>query len=583
MVDKNNIKVLFVNPPSMPYYLIEKFLAGEPVQFNQVLAMPMAFLYLGAVLERDLPGVDVKLVDLAKAVRDHTRTDDPTPIGVADLIERTMRAEVPDDFVPDFIGITILFSTANRSTIAVAEILKRRWPSVPIIVGGMHATNSTPELLSVPAIDYVCRGEGESIIVPFAQAIAAGESPETLTGVFGRGKLTGQNKPTELARWIDDLDRIPFPAWHLLTLEDYILPSGRTRRLDTMSLDGEATIVTTRGCPFSCTFCSSSTVHGRKMRYRSVENVIEEIRILYHRFGVRVFVPEDDLFTVKKDRIIAMCHAVADEFPGIKFQFPNGLSVATLDEDVIRALKRIGMQIASIAIESGSAHTQRHIIKKNCDLDRARDVVQICRDMGIVVRTNFVLGFPGETRAMIEESVAYARSIATDWSLFFVAAPLVGSEMFRQFSDLGHIDGTFNWDNSFYHERHFDTAEISAVDLKNICYRANIENNFFQNYNFRTGNHEQAMTLYQDIHRSYPNHLAALYCIGLCHRAMGRTADYTAAMAACDKLLAEAEPDSLPRRIYDTCPEYFTELTPPADGAAPHLSVPPPPRGTAAL
>ncbi|HXP93276.1 MAG TPA: hypothetical protein VN905_07375, partial [Candidatus Binatia bacterium] len=196
-------------------------------------------------------------------------------------------------------------------------------------------------------------------------------------------------------------------------------------------------------------------------------------------------------------------------------------------------------------------------IKKNCDLDRARRVVQDCRDAGIMVRTYFVLGFPGETREQIQETLDFAADIATDWSNFHIAAPLVGTEMYEQMLDRGDIDSTFNWDGAFFRERQFDTAEIGAEDLKNTAASANLRINFFGNYNLRHGHYERALRLYEDILERYPDHMAAQYCIGLVHRMMG---DENAFRAAIEKCKGQLVASQMAQEHLQLHPELFPEL-----------------------
>lgn len=504
------MRVLFVNPPSVPYNMLIKSFGREPVRLRQTVAMPMGILYLSAVLKRDIPEVDIRIVDLAKVYREWADSGEDAPDHFEFMVEDTIDGVVDPFWRPDLVGISTLFSTADKSSRVIAEVCKTRW-TTPVVMGGMHSTNAVESLLRSGVVDYVCRGEGETVITRLARACAGAEDPESIQGVIGRKKLTR----TESCPLIYDLDQIPFPAWDLIPMHEYV-QGGRARSLETIEQDREATIVTTRGCPFHCTFCASWTVHGREMRYRSVGNVLAELRTLRYRFGVTSVIPEDDLFTVKKPRIIELCNTVADELPGMHFQFPNGLSVATLDADVIRAMVRMGMTVANIAIESGSDEVQRKVIKKNVNLARARAVVEACRAEGIVTRCYFILGFPGETRAQIQETIEFARSLPADWCVFNVAAPLIGTEMYDQLLKRGEINESFNWDDAFFHERAYDSPEVSAEELKRVAEEANREINFFGNYNLRIGNKTRAAELFSDILRMYPDHEIARECLSRC-------------------------------------------------------------------
>lgn len=558
-------RVLFINPPSAPYTSVVQVLDKKMPTVLQPIAMPMGILYLSATLERDIPGIEICIVDFAKALRELIAEEERDPTDFDAFAANVLAEQVPDDFVPDVIGMSILFSTAHRSTGHIADAVKRLWKDAPVVVGGMHATNAADALLKMPSVDFVCRGEGESIIAELVQRMRSLDDPESIQGIFDQKKLQAagpvRGMGLESAPLIDDLDEIPLPAWHLLPMGEYVQSIGsRVRRLDTIEQDGEATIVTTRGCPFSCTFCSSWTVHGRKMRVRSAANVVQELEILHERYGVGLVIPEDDLFTVKKPRIIELCNAVADRFDGsIGFQFPNGLSVATLDEDVIDGMIRMGMKLANIAIESGSAEVQRNIIKKNCDLERARHVVQICRDKGIFTRCYFIIGFPGETLEQIEETFAFASSLPSDWNVFNIAAPLIGSEMYAQMLSRGDIDDTYNWDSAFFHERSFDTKEIEAEHLKELVYASNIKINFFNNHALRTGDYQRAISMFQEILLSYPSHLIAQYCIAIAQRDMGDEQGFRESLSICKRMLGDETLD-MPRQHYDEFRDFLPEL-----------------------
>jgi len=296
------------------------------------------------------------------------------------------------------------------------------------------------------------------------------------------------------------------------------------------------------------------------MRYRSIENILAEIDILYHKYNVRSFVPEDDLFTVKKGRIINLCNAVSSRYKDLKFQFPNGLSVATLDDDVIAAMIRMGMNVACIAIESGSDFVQRKIIKKNASLPRARKVIQSCRDQGVIARCFYVLGFPGETKEMIEETISFSASVSSDWSVYNIAAALSGTEMFDTLLADGVISNDYNWDDSNYQVRTYDSPEITAVELKKIQRGADITNNFFHNYNLKIGNFDRAIVLFEDILDRYPDHLAAKYCYAIAHKGKGNIEHYKITIKACEDLIMNGENASNTRDLYRDFIDEFVEL-----------------------
>jgi uncharacterized radical SAM superfamily protein len=322
---------------------------------------------------------------------------------------------------------------------------------------------------------------------------------------------------------VRDLDTIPFPVWDLIDMEVYTTRASRWE-IGTTPNSRVVCIVASRGCPFRCTFCSSHTVHGHKVRLRSIENIVAEVRELHERYGVNVIMPWDDIFTMGRTRTIELLRQLrALQIPGFQIQFQNGLSVHALDEEIIDALILTGMPMTAVAIESGSEEVQRNLIKKRCDLMKARRLVSYMRKRGVFVRCLFILGFAGETRAQMQETIDYAKSLSADWCVFSIATPLVGSEMYAQWVKAGVIeDGPAFWGASSYGHRSFDTPEISAEDLNELAYRANLECNFVGNPNLISGRYERAAQLFRDIVAKFPFHVIAWYCLMRCEELLGR-------------------------------------------------------------
>jgi len=554
------MNILFLNPPTIPYNILVSSLGNPKTHFSQVVAMPMGILYLGAVIQKSFPDANIDVVDLARNVRERNNLNDREAMSVKDFFNDALRKSLAESYQPTIICVSVMFSTAHSTCMDLALVCKEIWPKTPIIIGGMHATSAVDSILENKAVDYVCKGEAESIMVEIVQKANQGEPLDTIQGVVSRltlaeSKMNNSALPT--APLIDNLDEIPLPAWDLIPMVEYI-STGRVRRMDEISHDYAATIVTTRGCPFSCTFCATWTVHGRKMRFRSTENVIKELEILSEKYGVNLIAVEDDLFTVKKPRFIELCNAIHERFgEQLEWHVPNGLSVSTLDEDIIDALCKLNITITNVAIESGSAYTQRHIIKKNCNLDRARKVTKLFHDKGVITRTYFIIGFPGETRELIKESLDFAASLQIDWVNIGIAAPLIGTEMYDQLLDRGDIDNSFNWDDAFFQERSFDTTEVSAQELKDTMQLANLKINFFENYNIRTENWDRALTLFIEIINNYPLHLACLYCLAICYRGKGDEATSEKYLKRCRKLIVDDSINDLAKVHMRLVPDAF--------------------------
>ena len=322
--------------------------------------------------------------------------------------------------------------------------------------------------------------------------------------------------------------------------------------------------MTTRGCPYRCTFCSSFTVHGRSMRYRTDENVLAEVQALYDTYGVNLIIPEDDLFTVNRKRVISLLTALKGlNLPDFEMQFPSALSINTLDEEVLDSLIGAGMKICVLAVESGSTYTQRHIIKKNCNLEKAKSHVAYLKKKGIMVRCYFIFGFPAETKELMRESIDFAKELAADWSTMNIAAPLVGTEMYRQFVEMGVIeDNLETWSEAFFGSREFDTEEITADELNELAYRANLEINFLNNPSLVSGNYEKAIDIFDDILGSHPFHLVAIDCLIKCHQGLG---NFDTVQALKERSLVLLKTDERARDMFIKYSDLMSFLSAPAD------------------
>ncbi|MBU1564931.1 MAG: B12-binding domain-containing radical SAM protein [Proteobacteria bacterium] len=500
--------VLFVNLLTLPLDDVKAVFYLKSIR-TQSVSMPMGILYLSAAAKKaDCVG-EVGIIDYVLELGNSGKYSDMDA-----FIEGVAKKSAK--FEPDVLAFSLNFSASHAFFTRTFCALHKLWPKAVTIPGGVHASNIARHLFTEIDIDYVAFGECETSFVDFLREI--GESSiVNIQGIYSRRKLPEAGH-VESANFVDDLDTLAFPDWGLIDMDRYIVSLGRQR--DIGKVQKHASLITTRGCYFRCTFCSAHTVHGRTMRLRSAENVLQEMQLLYDRYGITLFMPEDDLFTANKKRVLDLLTAIKEmSIPGLEMQFPAALSVNTLDESLIDALMGAGMRILVLAIESGSAYVQKNVIKKNCDLVKARRLASYAKSKGLLVRCYFIFGFPGETKEQMRETVEYAKTLQVDWCVFNIATPLVGSEMFSQFVEMGCIqDCSDAWASTVFDKRQFDTKDISADELNDFAYRANLECNFLHNPNIINGDYTKAIDLFQDIVRKHPFHVIGWYCIWLCHQ-----------------------------------------------------------------
>ena len=323
------------------------------------------------------------------------------------------------------------FSTTTSSFldgVALARRLKEKQPDIRIVFGGVHVSAvGAPLLADYPVIDHLCVGEGE---VTFAK-LAEKTDPSAIDGlIFRNEKGPVVNSPRAA---LPDLDDLPFPAYDLLDG----FPRGYQLPLFSYIRGPGATMVTSRGCPYQCAFCDRS-VFGRTYRYNSAEYIYAHMEYLRRRFGVRHINIYDDLFTVNRERIEALCRRLVKHPLGVRFNC--AVRVGHADEDLLGALKAAGCLMVSLGIESGDPRVLS-MIKTGVDPDRVRRTVQRIQNAGIRVKGLFMMGLPGETVASIRKTSDFALSLDLDDMNMAKFTPFPGTRMWKEIDSLGAFDG----------------------------------------------------------------------------------------------------------------------------------------------
>lgn len=471
-------KILLLLPP----YTI-------PASMPKRVQPPLGIAYLGAFLEQK--GYDVQLCDSLIEGFDHSEMigDDLICYGlsVADIRKRVAA------FKPDVVGISCLFTIQAQKAYQVCASIKDLDPDIVTVMGGAHPSAMTDEVLATGNVDFVVPGEGELTFYQLVQAIEKGED---LSKVGGIAYLQNNEMfRTAAADYIVNLDDLPLPARHLLPMEEYFIkdrPHGtatRHRRSTPM--------ITSRGCPAKCTFCSIHTVWGREYRGRSAASVLTELRHLIENYGIKEVQIEDDNLTYSKPRATELLDAIIEADLGISFTTPNGIAAWVLDRPLLEKLKQAGFYRLTLAIESGSQRVLHDIIKKPLKLEKVKEIATICRELGFEIDTFFVVGFPGETKAEIQETFDFANSLDVDNAKFFVATPYPGTELYQTAKDKGYLHKDFDIHNANSFTRgQISTPDWTAEELESMVARATLRTqanflrkkpvayvkNIFQNY-----------------------------------------------------------------------------------------------------
>jgi radical SAM superfamily enzyme YgiQ (UPF0313 family) len=409
----------------------------------------------------------------------------------------------------NIVGISVMFSSSHGFFTIVSRMVRETLKNSVIVCGGIHATNVAGFILgSQEEIDYVICGEAENAFPKLIENIASNNF-KSIPGVHSKQdiQITDNGKPI-VTKPVEDIDIDYNKYKNALDVELY---ANNTSLFSLSKTDIQVksfAIMASRGCPMHCVFCAAHTVHGHKPRWRSVENVRDEIMNLYENNGVSKFYLMDDNFVPKSKTLELFDMLSTIQIPDFEVVIQN-MSVNHTDFDIIDSIARAKINYIPLAIETGSAEMQKKI-KKYCDLDKAVELIKYTRAKGLNVRCFYIIGFPNETIEQMNETIDFALKAGADWSTFSVAVPLPGTEMYDQFMTLGYIEDTpDSWGAATIRDRVFDTAEISANTIIDMAYEANLKINFINNIQIREGKYDDARIIFSNFIQSFGFHIFA--------------------------------------------------------------------------
>lgn len=332
---------------------------------------------------------------------------------------------------PDFIGITSTTVSVNHAA-RLALCLKKTKKEIPIILGGSHVTVIAEETMQkFPQFDIGVLGEGELTIVELLKALEAGDSLDEVRGLIVRvdKDLVKVTEPREV---IEDLDKLPFPALDLLPdLTRYYRPSVfGFKKLPAGSL------ITSRGCPGRCSFCNQGPF-GKRYREHSAGYVMEMIKVLYYKYGVRDIAIYDGTFGINKKRFVLLCEMLIKE--GLDLVWSSNARVDLITLENLRLMKRAGCWSVAYGIESG-AQEIIDFLQKGIKIDEVRRVLDMTRKAGIVTKGYFMLGAPMETEETMQKTLDFVLTSSLDLVTMNNYTPLPGTKDYDRVSEYGKFN-----------------------------------------------------------------------------------------------------------------------------------------------
>lgn len=515
-------RVLFVVPPNItlddfvapPANVGTVKLGNSDRPFGSVITdIPLGIISLSAYLKKNL-AVETMAIDFnVQLLREPEFGFDDFSAYFQNHLQSTKYRE----FCPTVVAISAQFSPSYHSVIDLAEVSRNLFPDAMILAGGNLVTAMYRELFSdTGCIDAICFGEGE---LPLVELLTASDRREVMArhaSWITREKALAPGNPFQHC-FIENLDEIPFLDYDILDLDGYRLNPTLSRYSVGAEADHAISIMTSRGCPFKCTFCASHQAHGRRMRYYSEERVAQDVDLLIERYGVKSFVIQDDHFMGGKERPYNIVSAIKDRKGSIFFQ--NALAIYALDKRFLSLLKEAGIDELVLPIESGSARVLKDVMRKPLKLDIVQRVLADCREAGIFTDCNIIVGMPGETMADIEVSREFLKNIYGDWFRVFIATPIPGSEMYEEATRNDYF--VINPVKANYKRAVIETQDWSAEYIQHITYAMNIELNFVHNSNMRLGNYRIALECFEKVLKVKPDHAIAYFYAGRCLDQLG--------------------------------------------------------------
>ena len=337
----------------------------------------------------------------------------------------------------DAVGVAMLTAMYSQS-VAVCSLVKSINPSIHVVVGGSHA-NLRPKQTAeqVDAIDVVTVGEGELTFLELLDVFAGKKMLNDVQGIAYKDRLTGDVIQTLERPKVQDLDFFPIPDRSLLKMHLYRPSVSYYRRLPAY------TMITTRGCPYRCTFCATAKT-GYRMH--SVPRVVEEMRILVEDYGAKEILIRDDTFTLNRKRTLELCEEIVAAGLHTKITWDCITRANLVDVDLLKKMKAAGCWGIHFGVEGG---TQKLIdtIKKDTTLAAISATFKACHDVGIETRGYFMVGMPGSTPEDDLATVAFAKELDPDWAQFTISTPYPGTELFEHAQEFGTFHTDFDdWD-----------------------------------------------------------------------------------------------------------------------------------------
>jgi len=426
--------ILIINPPA-EMRVVREGRCEQRADSYQYLMVPISLPSIAAVLMKN--GFAVKIIDCI--------ADDIS----FEALEKILAGENP--FLAIVNVATMTFDTDKKT----AELCRKL--KIPCAAVGMHVTTIPDDAMKNSEFDFAIRGEPELISLNLAKALHSKKDLKNVLGISFKkngGIVHNQNE-----KLIEDLDSLPFPARELLHNEKYIEPL--TQKPYTL-------VITGRGCPFNCIFCTANRYYGKKQRIRSPKNIVDEIEGIITKFGISDIGMWNDTFTFNKEQVKGLAREIMKR--GIKIDWFCNSRVDTIDEEMIMLMAKSGCKVITFGVESLDERILKNI-KKGINARQVEDAVRLCRKYRIKSQLHIIFGLPGETKETLNKTINETLRINPDYAQFYCAVPFPGTEFREYVLEKGYMEYA-KWERYEINNALVSYPNLSSKEIQDARKRA---------------------------------------------------------------------------------------------------------------
>ncbi|MBI5213367.1 MAG: cobalamin B12-binding domain-containing protein, partial [Nitrospirae bacterium] len=421
--------ILLIRPPM-------RFLPNRSID---MIDLPLGLLYIGASLEGH--GYNVALIDGVMPDSDYKHLQDAENhfgITVDDMAKRIKAF----DF--DIACISAQYTVQFPNAVKMGELLKRIKPDCKVLIGGAHVTVQHREIISRhDCFDVAVRGEGEYSVIDGVEAIREKGDLSAIKGVTYRSG--DEVISTEDREHIKELDSLPFPAYHLVDMEKFFRLNKKFASRTSYAFNGSergVSLMTSRGCPHKCSFCSIHLHMGRRWRYHSPEYVLRHMEYLIKTCDVKYFHLEDDNLTANPKRFDKILDGIIERKYRIRWDTPNGVRADTLNLELLKKCRQTGCAFLIFGIESGVQRVLDEVINKGTEIADIEKAAELAQKAKVNTRGFYLIGNPGETREEIRATASHALKMMKKYDCsggIGVVAPLYGTKAYEDSVKNGYL------------------------------------------------------------------------------------------------------------------------------------------------